>query len=161
MKTGTTSRHFPGRLELTSSTPIQQTRLEREAAIRGLTPRPTEPFAHSFDKSDGTEILEEFKSAVKIPGDGNRKTRGLTQPIYQHRGRPLVGEREFNLSWVMFKGDTIPGLIVRVGETITFLREDKVEAQFRIQEVLIVKCSETGKKWFIELRNGIKPEIVS
>jgi hypothetical protein len=138
MKTGTTSRHFPGRLELTSSTPIRQTRLDRELAMRGLSSRPTDAFAHSFDKSDGTEILEEFKSAVKVPGDGNRKARGLRQPSQQYRGRPLVSDKEFNLSWVMFKGDTIPGLIVRVGEKITFLQGDKLEEQFRIQEVSIV-----------------------
>lgn len=138
MKTGTTSRHFPGVL-LTSSTPIPQTRLDREAAMRGLGSRPTELFAHSFDKSDGAEILEEFKNAVKVPGDGNKKTRGLTQPSQQYRGRPLVGEREFDLSWVMLNGDTIPRSIVRVGDKITFLQGDKVEAQFRIQEALVVK----------------------
>jgi hypothetical protein len=116
-----------------------QTRLDREATIRGLSPYPADAFAHSFSKSDGTEILEEFKNTLKVPGDGNRKIRGLTQPSHQYRGRPLISEKEFDLSWAMFKGNTISGLIVRVGEKITFLQRDQLEAQFRIQEALVVK----------------------
>lgn len=46
------------------------------------------------------------------------------------------------MSWLLFNGGTIPELTVQVGDKLTFLKGEKVERQFRIQQVSIVKVYE-------------------
>jgi hypothetical protein len=120
--------------------------LEMEAASRNL-PSSHEPFSHTYEKSPSlaTTIVEDFKSAYRrpsVPGDQNRKPRGLLATRSKFRESTTMKVIDFRVSWAVVNGEHHEyELSVRVGERVYIKRENHVVGSFNPEDVAVVKVS--------------------
>lgn len=135
----TKSRHFP-QLDVLPSKPTPSS-LDKELSSRGLiAPERIEMFADSFKRTPDLTytLLDEFKTTVRVPGEQNKKPKGLVQsfnPRPRPEGKPLNKTAEFSLSSVYIRDLRYvgPGLTCIVNDKITFKKSEYI-ASFPITE---------------------------